>query len=62
MDVAKLKELLQEAEEHHAQYEAEAPKHQWSEWYAAYINAREQGRTPEEASSAAALYVERARP
>ena len=33
-----------------AQYEATAPKHHWSGWYAAYIVAREQGRTPEEAA------------
>jgi hypothetical protein len=62
MDVATLKDLLLEAEEHHGPYEATAPKHHWSEWYAAYINARELDRTPEEASSDAALYVEGAHP
>jgi hypothetical protein len=61
MDVAKLKELLREAEEHHGPYEATAPKHHWSGWYAAYINARELGKTPEEASSDAALYIESTR-
>jgi hypothetical protein len=59
MDVASLAELLRETEEHHGPYEASAPTHDWSEWYAAYISAREQGRTPEEASSGAALHVER---
>jgi hypothetical protein len=59
MDVATLAELLRETEEHHGHYEATAPVHHWSGWYAAYISAREQGRTPEEASSVAALYVER---
>jgi hypothetical protein len=59
MDVATLAELLRETEEHHGHYEATAPQHHWSGWYAAYISAREQGRTPEEASSDAALYVER---
>jgi hypothetical protein len=58
MDVAKLKELLREAEEHHGPYEATAPKHHWSGWYAAYISAREQGSTPEEAADAAALHLE----
>jgi hypothetical protein len=58
MDVAALTDLLREAEEHHGQYEATAPEHHWSGWYAAYISAREQGRTPEEASNGAALYME----
>jgi hypothetical protein len=61
MDVARLTELLREAEEHHGPYEASAPKHHWSGWYAAYISAREQGSTPEEASKAAALQIESAR-
>jgi hypothetical protein len=58
MDVATLTGLLREAEEHHGPYEATAPKHHWSAWYAAYISARQQGRTPEEASEDAALYME----
>lgn len=59
MDVATLTDLLREAEEHHGQYEATAPAHHWSVWYAAYISAREQGSTPEQASNDAALYLER---
>lgn len=58
MDVATLTDLLREAEEHHGQYEATAPEHHWSGWYAAYISARQQGRTPEEASDDAARYME----
>lgn len=58
MDVATLTGLLREAEEHHGPYEATAPKHHWSDWYAAYISAREQGSSPDEASNAAALYTE----
>jgi hypothetical protein len=61
MDVATLTDLLREAEEHHGPYEATAPKHHWSAWYAAYISARGQGRTPEEASDDAALHMERLR-
>ena len=61
MDVEKLSELLQEAEEHHGPYEASAPKHHWSGWYAAYIVARERGRTPEEAAKDGALHMESAR-
>jgi hypothetical protein len=59
MDVARLAELLREAEEHHGPYEATAPKHHWSGWYAAYITAREQGRTPDEAFGDGVLYIER---
>ena len=55
MDVATLTDLLREAEEHHGKYEPTAPKHHWSGWYAAYIVARQRGRTPEEAAKDAAL-------
>jgi hypothetical protein len=58
MDVANLADLLREAEEHHGPDEKTAPKHHWSGWYAAYISARQQGSTPEEASKVAALYME----
>lgn len=61
MDVATLTELLREAEKHHGEYEPTAPKHHWSGWYAAYIVAREQGRTPEEAAKDGALHMEGAR-
>ena len=59
MDVEKLTELLREAEEHHGPYEAEAPKHHWSGFYAAYIVAREDGRTPEEADKEARAHMGR---
>ena len=61
MDVATLIPLLREAEQRHGDYEATAPKHHWSEWYAAYLVARERGRTPEEAAEDAALHMEGAR-
>jgi catechol 2,3-dioxygenase-like lactoylglutathione lyase family enzyme len=61
MDVATLTELLREAEERHSDYEPTAPKHHWSGWYAAYIVARQRGRTPEEAATDAALHMEGAR-
>jgi catechol 2,3-dioxygenase-like lactoylglutathione lyase family enzyme len=60
-DVATLTELLREAEEHHGEYEPTAPKHHWSGWYAAYIVARERGRTPEDAAKDAVLHMEGAR-
>jgi catechol 2,3-dioxygenase-like lactoylglutathione lyase family enzyme len=54
VDVAGVTGLLREAEEHHGVYEATAPKHHWSKWYAGYIVARQHGRTPEEAAADAA--------
>ncbi len=57
MEIATLTDLLREAEEHHGPYEATAPKHHWSGWYAAYIVARQQGRTPDDASGDAARYM-----
>lgn len=59
-DIATLTETLREAEQRHGQYEATAPKHHWSDWYAAFIVARERGRTPEEAANDAALYMKAA--
>ncbi len=61
MDVAALANLLQETAEHHGHYEAVAPKHDWWDWYAAYMTARENGSTSEEASEAARVYMEEAR-
>ena len=57
-DVASLTEFLREAETRHGDYSPTAPKHHWSEWYAAYVVARERGKTPEEAVKDGALYVE----
>ena len=61
MDVATMTELLRETEQHHGPYEATAPKHHWSGWYAAYIIARQRGRTADEAAKEAALHMEATR-
>jgi len=53
-----LSDLSRETAEHHDPYEKTHPKHNWWDWYAVYINTRQHGRTPEEASQAAALYME----
>jgi catechol 2,3-dioxygenase-like lactoylglutathione lyase family enzyme len=57
-DLATLTSLLREAEELHGAYEAAAPKHHWSGWYAAYVIERERGGTHDEASKRAALHVD----
>ena len=61
MDVAALADLLHETAEHHGAYEKIAPKHDWWDWYAPYMNARQNGSTPEDASNAAARYMEEVR-
>jgi uncharacterized protein YbjT (DUF2867 family) len=56
--VATLTELLRETEQHHGEYEPTAPKHHWSGWYAAYMVARQNGKTPEEAAKLGKLQIE----
>jgi catechol 2,3-dioxygenase-like lactoylglutathione lyase family enzyme len=58
VDVAAMTELLRETEMHHGAYEPTGPKHHWSEWYAAYMVARERGKTSEEAAQDAARRIE----
>jgi hypothetical protein len=55
--VAALAQLLQETAVHHGTFEAVAPPHDWWDWYAAYMEARERGSNPEEASAAAGRYM-----
>jgi catechol 2,3-dioxygenase-like lactoylglutathione lyase family enzyme len=57
MDVATLTGFLREAEEKHGEFEATAPKHHWSDWYAAYIIARQGGRSVEDAASDGAAHM-----
>jgi catechol 2,3-dioxygenase-like lactoylglutathione lyase family enzyme len=57
LNVPSLAELLHEAAERHGSFEAIAPKHDWWDWYAPYMDARERGSTPEEASAAATRYM-----
>jgi len=61
LDVATLTELLQEADKHHGEYKPTALKHHWSDWYAAYIVARQGGMTPEEAAKDGKIHTEGAR-
>jgi catechol 2,3-dioxygenase-like lactoylglutathione lyase family enzyme len=57
-DSSALAGLLRETEEHHGPYEAKAPKHHWSDWYAAYMVARQAGQSPEEADAYAGKVLE----
>ena len=57
MDTAALAQLLHETAIRHGAFEAVAPPHDWWDWYAAYMNARQGGSTPEESSAAAGHYM-----
>jgi len=57
-DVPTLAELLRETEEHHGDFEKTHAKHQWSDWYAPYLSARQNGASPEDAAAAANRYME----
>jgi len=61
MDVTTLTDLLREAEERRGKCEPTAPKHHWSDWYTAYIVARQRGGAPEKAAKDAAHRMESAR-
>jgi catechol 2,3-dioxygenase-like lactoylglutathione lyase family enzyme len=53
VDVATLAELLHETSLHHGRFEESHAKHDWWDWYAPYLSARQSGSTPEEATAAA---------
>jgi catechol 2,3-dioxygenase-like lactoylglutathione lyase family enzyme len=57
MDVATLAELLRETAEHHDPYEKAHARHHWSDWYAPYLSARQNGSSPEEAAAAAGRHM-----
>jgi hypothetical protein len=57
MDVASLADLLHETAERHGSYEKVAPPHDWWDWYAAYLDARQSGSSPDEAAAAADRYM-----
>jgi catechol 2,3-dioxygenase-like lactoylglutathione lyase family enzyme len=58
IDVATLAELLHETEQHHGEYEKTHAKHNWWDWYAPYLNARQNGSIPAEAVAAANRYMD----
>jgi hypothetical protein len=61
MTIEALAELLHETAERHDPYEQAAEPHHWWDWYAAYIVARDQGRTADEAVAEATAHPEGAR-
>ena len=58
MDVATLAELLLETAKHHDHYEKTHAEHNWWDWYAPYLSARQNGSRPEQAAAAADRYME----
>ena len=56
-DIATLAGLLHETADHHARFEAVAPPHDWWDWYAAYMVAREAGSTQDQAAASANRYM-----
>ena len=57
MDVEALSQLLLDTAKHHGAYEAVAPPHDWWDWYAAYMAARQSGSSEDEAVEAAGKYM-----
>jgi len=53
VDVATLADLLHETAEHHDGFEKTHTQHNWWDWYAPYLSARQNGRSPEEAAASA---------
>jgi hypothetical protein len=56
-DVGALADLLHETAEHHDAFEKATPPHNWWDWYAAYMDARQHGQEPDAASLAANRYM-----
>ena len=59
--VAGLAGLLLETAVRHGRFEQVAPAHDWWDWYAPYLSAREHGDSSERAAAAADLYMEEVR-
>jgi hypothetical protein len=58
MDVQALADLLHETADRHGHYEATHEPHNWWDWYAAYMAARQDGNESEPAAAAADRYME----
>lgn len=62
IDVATLATLLHETAERHDYYEKTHGEHNWWDWYAPYLSARQNGSNPEEAAIAADRYMQKILP
>ena len=58
VEVAALAALLRETSEHHDHYEKTHAKHDWWNWYAPYLRARQNDSSPDEAAATADRYME----
>jgi hypothetical protein len=58
MDIPALANLLHETADHHDAFEKTHTPHNWWDWYAAYLAARQEGSTPDQASEAAGRYMD----
>ena len=58
IDAATLADLLRETSERHNRFEKTHSKHEWWDWYAPYLSARQNGKSSEEATTAADRYLE----
>jgi catechol 2,3-dioxygenase-like lactoylglutathione lyase family enzyme len=56
-DSGALAQLLLETATRHDVFEKAAPPHDWWDWYGAYMEARNSGSTPDEASATANQYM-----
>jgi hypothetical protein len=61
MEVEALADLLHETSIRHGAFEESTPPHDWWDWYAAYMIARQGGSTEDEAAAGAADYMKEAR-
>jgi hypothetical protein len=61
MEIQALADLLHETSERHGAFEAVTPPHDWWDWYAAYMVARQGGGDPAEAAASAGRYMEEVR-
>jgi hypothetical protein len=55
--IAALAELLKETSIKHGSFEAVTPPHDWWDWYAAYMQARQDGSSEQDATASADRYM-----
>ena len=60
-DIGVLAELLLETAQAHDSFEKASAPHDWWDWYAPYLSARQHGSSPEEATAAADRYMSEVR-